>query len=91
MCDDGTVDFALRPGHHTTVTVGANGKGKARIGLDFGGAPKPEDKIASPESHAEGSHNLWLTLVGIEGAALNVVLRSTAITVVIPFHDDHLL
>ena len=85
------VDFDLRPGHDQFVTVGANGKGKARIGLDFGGRPAPEPKIGAPASHAEGSHNLWLTLVGIDGAAFEqkVVLRSTAITVVIPFHDGH--
>ncbi len=28
-------DFPLRPGHATKVTVGANGKGKARIGLTY--------------------------------------------------------
>ena len=80
------VDFDLRPGHHTTVTVGANGKGKARIGLDFGGVPTPLPKINDPLSHAPGAHQLWVTLVGTSGDALDVVLRSTAIEVVIPEH-----
>ncbi len=78
------VDFLLRPGHATTVTVGANGKGKARIGLDFGG---PEPSLGGAAAHAAGSHRLWLTLVGTSGAADGVVLRSTAIEVVIPVHE----
>ena len=79
------VDFLLRPAHATTVTVGANGKGKARIGLDFGGP----DGIGAPASHAAGAHNLWVTLVGTSGDADGVVLRSTAIEVVIPEHEGH--
>ena len=82
-CLAGRVDFLLRSGHATTVTVGANGKGKARIGLDFGG---PDPPAGGDAAHAEGPHNLWLTFVGQN---TGTVLRSTAITVVIPFHDDH--
>ena len=81
------VDFLLRSGHHTTVTV-SNGKGKARIGLDFGG---PDPQISEDASlHEVGSHFLWLTLVGqVGGTAAGEILRSTAIEVMIPQHDDH--
>ena len=54
-----------------------------------GGRPVLADKIDAPDSHAAGPHNLWLTLMGTSGDADGVVLRSTAITVVIPAHDDH--
>ncbi len=80
-----SVDFLPRPLHATTVTVGANGKGKARIGLDFGSA----GDVAVPASHAPGPHNLWVTLVGTSGDADGVVLRSTAVEVVIAAHDGH--
>ena len=80
------VDFLLRSHHDRIVTV-ANGKGKARIGLDFGGP----DNIGGLFSHEVGTHQLWVTLVGrVGGAAAGVVLRSTAVEVVIPEHDDHL-
>ena len=82
------VDFFLRGAHHTSVTVGANGKGKARIGLDFGGP----DGLLAPASHEAGPHRLWVTLVAISGPAAGnggTVLRSTAVEVVIPVHDDH--
>ncbi len=83
--DNTFVDFFLRPNHDRTVSVGANGKGKARIGLDFGG---PND-LLGPDSHLDGPHKLWVTLVGISGAATNVILRSTFDVVVIPVHEGH--
>ena len=71
-------DFPLRPGHATKVTVGANGKGKARIGLTYvtetpitidGGT---ENEIPGFDftvedlsaMHAGGEHSLWLTVTG---------------------------
>ncbi len=83
--DNTFVDFFLRPNHDRTVSVGANGKGKARIGLDFGG---PDDRLG-PDSHLDGPHKLWVTLVGISGAATNLILRSTFDVVVIPVHEGH--
>ena len=78
------VDFALRPAHDTFVIVGANRKAKARIGLDFG--------RITEEMHASGGHNLWLTIRGPfddggNPVGAQVVLRSTAVVVVIPVHD----
>jgi len=92
MCDGDEVDFDLRfPGHDIKVTVGANGNGKARIGLDFGGA----QDLLGPEAHEAGpKHLLWVTVTGPldDDGTLpedpDLVLRSVAVLVTIPDHVE---
>ena len=69
----GVVDFPLRRLHDNFVTVGANGKGKARIGLTYvtedpgGFSFNVAERLAM---HVGGDHRLWVTLVAISGPAL---------------------